>query len=148
MDIQNRIDKLAKDVIKETYGSITDKDIKKVMVDILEKAKANLILNALGIRYNQWDKLYEPDNYGTFAKIVESSQKDYLNKIAKNLYEEIFGDENFKIELSEKDKIHFRKTFKDTYKEVFDDIIMNLAREKASIDAEKYFNDYLNLLEI
>jgi len=27
MDIQNRIDKLAKDVIKETYGSITDKDI-------------------------------------------------------------------------------------------------------------------------
>lgn len=146
MNIIQRIDKIAKEVLEQEYGGYSDNDIRAEMMHVLDKAKDSLILSALGIRWNHWDKIYEPENYGNglFNKAVVSLHSDNLKKIAIDLYKEIFGNDELKIELNEKDKAHFRKVYKDKYKQILEEEISKLAEDRANIDAEKYFSEYLD----
>jgi len=136
----NRIKQIAKEVLTEEYQDFTEEGIRDYMRQTVKGTENSLILQALGIEEG-WGKELRIRYSGSFADILKVFQKQTLDKLAKELYNEI--SEGFEFKLTPKELAHLRKAYRDTYLANAEEVIRELALKEATVDTPKVFQDFM-----
>jgi hypothetical protein len=139
----NKIKEIANNVLKETYESLEEEDIKQQMQNAVYKQEQKIILESLGLEKN-WGEISVKYN-GSFRKNLKILSEEILDPLAKQIWNDIIH--NTVIELSEKEKAHLRKVYRDSYMESAEEQITKLAEEQANLDSPVFFEEYLKTLE-
>jgi hypothetical protein len=140
----NKIKEIAEYVLKETYESLEEEDIKKQMREIVFKQEQKIILESLGLEKN-WGNEISVSYNGTFRKNLKILSDKILDPLATQIWNNIIC--NTVIELSEKEKAHLRKVYRNAYMESAEEKIAKLAEEQANLDSPGFFEEYLKTLE-
>jgi len=141
----NKIKKIAEDVLKETYESLGEEDIKEQMRKIVFKQEQRIILESLGLEKSNWDGKISVNYNGSFRKNLKILSDEILDPLATQIWNNIIR--NTIIELSEKEKAHLRKVYRDAYMSSAEDQIAKLAEKQANLDSPGFFEEYLKTLE-
>jgi hypothetical protein len=139
-----KIKEIANDVLEETYESLSEEGVKTQMQEIVSKQASKLILNALGLE-KSWGGDLSIHYEGSFRKNLRILTDESLSPLAKQIWSDIIKETP--VELSEKEKAHLRKAFRDEYGVCMEREIRQLAEEQASIDAPGCFEEYLKSLD-
>lgn len=140
----NKIKEIANEVLHEQYETLEVEDIKNQMRTIVKNAKEKLLMDVLGIE-KEWGDGLRLRYSGSFRKNADILSDEKLKPIAKQIWEEIIADTS--VDLSEKEKAHLRKVYKESYMNVLEQRIGELAEDQASLDSPKFFEEYLKSLD-
>jgi hypothetical protein len=138
------IKKIAEAVIVERFGSLSEADIEEDMKYVLRNFKDNIILEALGLKKG-WDNKLELSYSGSFRSNLKILSEEYLNPIAYKILKGVF--DNTEIVLTEPQKAHLRKVYKDEYIKTLEREFADLARDAACVAAPGYFKEFIELQE-
>jgi hypothetical protein len=141
----NKIKEIADDVLKETYESLKEEDIKQQMKEIVFEQEQKIILESLGLEKVNWSGEISIKYNGSFRKNLEILSDETLKPLAKQIWNNIAS--NIQIKLSEKEMAHLRKIYRDAYMKSAEEQIAKLAEEQANLDSPEFFEKYLKTLE-
>jgi hypothetical protein len=141
----NKIKEIADDVLKETYESLKEEDIKQQMKEIVFEQEQKIILESLGLEKGNWGGEISIKYNGSFRKNLEILSNETLKPLAKQIWNNIAS--NTQIKLSEKEMAHLRKIYRDAYMKSAEEQIAKLAEEQANLDSPEFFEKYLKTLE-
>jgi len=141
----NKIKEIADDVLKETYESLKEEDIKQQMKEIVFEQEQKIILESLGLEKVNWSGEISIKYNGSFRKNLEILSDETLKPLAKQIWNNIAS--NTQIKLSEKEMVHLRKIYRDAYMKSAEEQIAKLAEEQANLDSPEFFEKYLKTLE-
>jgi len=140
-----------KQIAKEELCSYVDdrlneKNLRKTINEELEKSGKDIIFNSLGLKYNTWDKKWELNSYGNFEKIIKE-KKSMIEDIGAKAITEIIKDitpEDILATLTQPNKAHLKKVYKETLMKYFEERVRQLAIEHGTKHANELFKEYLS----
>jgi hypothetical protein len=140
----NKIKEIANSVLEREYESLQEDKVKETMQEIVSKQASKLILNALGLE-KSWSGDLSIRYDGSFRSNLKILTEESLRPLAQQIWGNIIAETP--VSLSDKEKAHLRKAFRDEYSVCVEREIRKLAEEQASIDAPGYFEEYLKSLD-
>lgn len=135
-----KIQKISKEVIQEAFDGLDEKNLRSTMKNIIGKEVDKLILSLLGLE-RSWSSGIQVKYGGDFARQSDVISEEHIRELGGKFLTEILDAEN--IVLTVKEKNSLRKDFRERYMEVAEERIRYLATQKAKLDAETLFNEFL-----
>lgn len=132
------------------YEGMSEEEIERYMLSLIEKAKDDIILKAMGLERDTWDNTLKVRYNGSFSQVYEAMGKPALDKITRVFYDEFLKKiscENVIDLLTKTDIKKVTEYIKENYLSYVLRNIEDILEEKAKFDAEVFVNNYFSKKE-